>query len=293
MKSTNPILVTALPRFTGEAERIARHLGGEFSPYHKGIFAENFSHRPGIVAVMAAGIVVRSIAPHLSGKWQDPAVVVVSPDLSYAVPLIGGHHGANEIARRLSLMGITPVFTTATEALGRDSVEGIAARTGSAVINRDVTRVVNAAFIDIDLPVHAVRGPAVVIGGPGVAFLSREGEYSVGIGCRRGITGTGVRDAVLEILGKAGIESREVMVYATTEKKAHEHGLFEGIGLLGGTMVLLGDGVLEAYTGPSRSAAHRIGLSGVAEPAALAASVHKELVREKAVSGGVTVAIAR
>jgi len=50
---------------------------------------------------------------------------------------------------------------------------------------------------------------------------------------------------------------------------------------------------MEAHAGPSSSAAYRIGLSAVAEPAALAASVSKVLVREKVVKGGVTVAIAR
>jgi len=43
-----------------------------------------------IVAVMATGIAVRGIAPLLKDKWSDPAVVVVAPDLSFAIPVIGG-----------------------------------------------------------------------------------------------------------------------------------------------------------------------------------------------------------
>ncbi len=89
---------------------------------------------------MSMGIVVRSIAPLLEDKWNDPAVVVVSPDLAYAIPLIGGHHGANELAKELSALGIRPVITTATESAGRDSVEGVGERCGCDIVNRESTR---------------------------------------------------------------------------------------------------------------------------------------------------------
>ena len=75
---------------------------------------------------MSMGIVIRGIAPHLTDKWTDPAVVVVTPDFRYAIPLIGGHHGANELAGELAGLGLVPVISTATEATGRDSVEAIA-----------------------------------------------------------------------------------------------------------------------------------------------------------------------
>jgi cobalt-precorrin 5A hydrolase len=118
--------VIALPRFAGKAGEIARHLGADLIPYGPDAFASAFSSYRGIVAVMSAGIVVRSIAPLLKDKWSDPAVVVVSPDLTWAVPVAGGHHGANRIARSLAELGIRPVITTATETLGRMSVEAFA-----------------------------------------------------------------------------------------------------------------------------------------------------------------------
>ena len=55
---------------------------------------------------MSMGIVVRKIAPLLDDKWTDPAVVVVSPDFRYAIPLLGGHHGANELAKELAGLGL-------------------------------------------------------------------------------------------------------------------------------------------------------------------------------------------
>ena len=136
---------------------------------------------------MSMGIVVRKIAPLLDDKWTDPAVVVVSPDCRYAIPLLGGHHGANVLAKELAGLGLVPVITTATESRGRDSVESVAERSGTAVVNRDSTRAVNAALLERDLPVHAIEGPAIVLAGPDVSLLVRKGEYSVGIGCRKGV----------------------------------------------------------------------------------------------------------
>ncbi|HSQ92970.1 MAG TPA: cobalt-precorrin 5A hydrolase, partial [Methanoregula sp.] len=261
--------------------------------YDQTSFREAFCCRKRIVALMSMGIVVRKIAPLLGDKWTDPAVVVVSPDLAYAVPLLGGHHGANELAKELAGLGLVPVITTATESRGRDSVETIAARTGTMVLNRDSTRAVNAALLDGDVPVHAVRGPSVVLAGPDVSILVKTGEYSVGIGCRKG-TGAGeITAAVRAALAGNGIGEHEVFIYATTVKKLHEPGLIGAVGVLSGNLIFLDDDTINAQTGTGPSRASKIGLSGVAGPCALAASRHRELIMDKKVYGRVTVAIAR
>ena len=286
-------VVIALPRFRKEAERIGAFLGADVREYTPEIFSELFPEARRIVAVMSMGIVVRRIAPLLTDKWNDPAVVVVSPDMRYAIPLLGGHHGANSLAKELAGLGLCPVITTATEATGRDSVEGIADRGGLSVLNRDSTRAVNAALLDADVPVHAVSGPGMVIAGPGVSVLLRKGEYTVGIGCRKGITSGEVVDAVRAALEASGISGSEVLVFATTEKKMGETGLAEGVSALSGNLIFLDDDTINAQRGVSGSRATRIGLQGVAEPCALAVAKKKELVMGKKVYGRVTVAIAR
>jgi len=286
-------VVIALTRFMPDAERIAAFLGGEAREYTPDIFSEVFPKATRIVALMSMGIVVRKIAPLLDDKWNDPAVVVVSPDFRFAIPLLGGHHGANELAKELTGLGLTPVITTATEATGRDSVEAIADRSGCTIVNRDSTRAVNAAMLDADVHVHGVKGPAIVIAGPDVSFLVRSGEYSVGIGCRKGVSAEEVADAIRRALAAKGIQGSEVMVYATTTKKSGETGLIEGIGLVSGNLIFIDDATINAQTGTSPSKATRLGLLGVAEPCALAASKRKELVMGKNVYGRVTVAIAR
>lgn len=286
-------VVIAFPRSFSQAQRIADHLCATILRYEPGIFARAFGMADRIVALMATGIVVRSIAPLLQDKWVDPAIVVVSPDLSYAIPLIGGHHGANELAKELAPLGIRPVITTATEAFGQAAVEVIAARTGCEVLNRGSTRQVNAAILDGGVPAHTITGPAVLIAGPAVSVLTRKGEYVIGIGCRRGVRSDEVLAAVDNALAAVGISGDDVFVYATTAKKIREAGLLDAAGLLSACLIFLDDDTINAQAAPSPSGAMRIGLAGVAEPCALAVARRKEIVMKKTVYGRVTVAIAR
>jgi len=285
-------VVIALFRFLDKAKTVAQFLGAEVYEYGPGIFSEIFPRKRRIVAIMSMGIVVRGIAPLLEDKWNDPAVVVVSPDLAYAIPLIGGHHGANELAKELSALGIRPVITTATESAGRDSVEGVGERSGCEVVNRESTRQVNATMLDIDVPVFAIKGPGIVIAGPDVSVLLKKGEYTVGIGCRKGVKKDEVLDAIRNALVETGVSKDDVLVYATTQKKWNESGLTEAISALSGNLIFLDDETINAQIGVTSSRATKIGLLGVAEPCALAVAKKKDLIMAKKVYGRVTVAIA-
>jgi len=68
-----------------------------------------------IVAYIASGIVIRGLCPLLRNKWVDPAVVVLDKPLKHAIVLLGGHHGGNEVAKKLESIGIEAVITTAME----------------------------------------------------------------------------------------------------------------------------------------------------------------------------------
>lgn len=67
-----------------------------------------------IVGLCAAGALIRALAPVLSDKLGEPPVLAVSEDGSAVVPLLGGHRGANRLARRLAnMLEIDPAITTA------------------------------------------------------------------------------------------------------------------------------------------------------------------------------------
>lgn len=288
------VAVICLPRFRDRAERVAAAVGGDVLEYDPDAFASAFERYAALVAVMSAGIAVRAVAPLLRDKWSDPPLVVVSPDLCYVVPVLGGHHGGNALARRLAdALAATAVISTATECAGRPSVEGIADGAGCDVVNRDSTRAVNGAWLDGDLPVHAIAGPAVVIAGPAVSVLFPQGEYVVGVGCRRGVSAREVEDALRAALAGAEIRPEQVFAYATTVQKIDEPGLREGVAALGGSLVYLDDDTINGVEGCGPSRAGLIGLAGVAEPAALALARRGDWVMRKAAFGSVTVAVAR
>jgi len=289
----NDTLVIALPRFLAVAGRIAALLDAEVREYTPALFREIFPGTRRIVAVMSMGIVVRQIAPLIRDKWIDPAVVVVSPDFVYAIPVLGGHHGANELAKKLAALGLQPVITTATEATGRDSVEAVAQRSSCDIINRESTRLVNSALLDGDVPVYSVKGPGIVIAGPDVSILLKCGEFTVGIGCRKGVESAEVLDAIRAGLADTGVAENDILVYANTQKKWNETGLTEAISALSGNLIFLDDDTINAQEGVSPSRATKIGLSGVAEHCALAVAKRRELVMRKKVFGRVTIAIAR
>ena len=55
-----------------------------------------------IVALMASGALIRILAPLLADKTTEPPVLALAEDGSSAVPLLGGHHGANALARMIA-----------------------------------------------------------------------------------------------------------------------------------------------------------------------------------------------
>lgn len=69
------------------------------------LMAEIYSQYEGFVMIMATGIVVRTIAPYIVHKTQDPAVVVMDEHGRYVISLLSGHlGGANELAQQLADM---------------------------------------------------------------------------------------------------------------------------------------------------------------------------------------------
>ncbi|MDD1711334.1 MAG: cobalt-precorrin 5A hydrolase [Methanoregulaceae archaeon] len=285
--------VIYLPRFSEAAGRIASVLAADLVEYSETAFSKAVSQYREIAAVMSIGIAVRGIAPHLKDKWTDPALVVVTPDLRLAIPVTGGHHGANAMARELAPLGTIPVITTATEREGLFSVEGIAAEGGYSLVNRDTSKPVNAGFLDGIAGIYSIKGPAVVIGDKETAFLVADGEYSVGIGCRKDTGAEEIEHTVRTVLARSGIRPDQVFIYATTAKKSHESGILDAVRALGRPLLYLDDETINALPPHSGSRASRIGLSGVAEPCALATAKRRELVLEKTIIGGVTIAIAR
>ena len=81
------------------------------------VAAEMWKRCDGLVFIMATGIVVRTLAPHLVSKLSDPAVLVMDDRGQNIISLLSGHlGGANRLTAYLaSQLGANPVITTATD----------------------------------------------------------------------------------------------------------------------------------------------------------------------------------
>ncbi len=273
-------------------------MAGDLIIYSKEAFRTAFTQYKAIIAVMACGIVVRELAPLLDDKWTDPPVVVVDAGLNYGIALCGGHHGANELAQRLAGTGAHPVITTATESLGRPSVEGTSQVLDCDIVNKDSTRAVNSHLLKSDLPVIEIHGPKVVVVDADVSVLQKKaGERKmgviVGIGTRRNVSSGNVVDAIQTALSECRLSMADVELFASADVKEHETGIIEAIRSIGGHIVFVPGNVINSINPPSDSEAERLGLTGVCEPAALALSREHNLIMKKKVYNNVTIAIAR
>ncbi|MBC3362955.1 precorrin-3B C(17)-methyltransferase [Pseudomonas sp. SWRI154] len=69
-----------------------------------------------IIALCAAGIVIRTLAPLLLEKGAEPPVLAVAEDGSAVVPLLGGLGGVNGMARDIAAtLHVAPAITTSGE----------------------------------------------------------------------------------------------------------------------------------------------------------------------------------
>jgi cobalt-precorrin 5A hydrolase len=122
-----------------------------------------------IIGVMAAGIVVRAVAPCLKSKLSDPAVVCVDVSGRFAISLLSGHYGgANELTRIIAReIGAIPVVTTASDVMGKISVDEVARLMHCKIRNPDSLVAVNSALVngkrvvlvaDVKFPIDMILG---------------------------------------------------------------------------------------------------------------------------------------
>jgi cobalt-precorrin 5A hydrolase len=128
-----------------------------------------FEKVDGIIGVMAAGIIVRAVAPCLKSKLSDPAVVCVDVSGRFAISLLSGHYGgANELAKIVAReIGAVAVVTTASDVMGKISVDEVARLLHCNIRNPDSLVAVNSALVNgkrlVIVPVGDVKIPPNMI----------------------------------------------------------------------------------------------------------------------------------
>lgn len=227
------------------------------------LLPELFSRVSGLICIMATGIVMRSLAPHLRGKSVDPAVVVVDEAGSFAISLLSGHlGGANDLARRVAeLTGGQAVITTATDVHGLLAWDEAARRADLAIeplkqIQRLNSLLLRGAVIALVDPQERIAPwfattPGVVLtpsfhaaqalppegkvfvthcllpekSDDAPLLLLRPRDLFVGLGCNRGTTAEEIEIAVKRTLENAGLVFSSIAGLATISAKSDEAGL--------------------------------------------------------------------
>ncbi|OAN65516.1 precorrin-3B C(17)-methyltransferase [Magnetospirillum moscoviense] len=279
---------------------------------------ELFAQGKRIIGVCAAGILVRAVAPLLADKQSEPAVLAVAVDGSAVVPLLGGHHGANQLARQVAMLtgGQAAITTAGDVALGLALDEPPAGwRVGNPAAIKPVTAALlaggrvrleveagNAEWLD-GLPTAEDGQPLVRVTDHAVAtdedeLLLHPPVLALGVGCERDCDPAELAGLVDEVLAANSLAAGAIACVVSVDLKACEPAVLQLAQRLGVparffTPARLADEA-PRLANPSEVVAREIGCPGVSEGAALAAAGPQAiLVVEKTKSKRATLAIAR
>ena len=291
------------------------------------ILAQNWGHYSGHVAVAAAGIVVRAMAPLLADKKHDPAVVVLDHNGHYAVSLLAGHlGGANELARRIAdILGGQAVITTGTDAMDRPSLDLLARDRRLIVENWEALPRISRAVLESETVMvrdpegwlkpalegwpelfHFADDPSagddsvIWVGEelrpfPASWLIMRPPSLVAGMGCNRGTPADEIVTLLRRTLDDQGWSASCLAVLASIEAKQDEAGLLEAARLLNMKTVFYPAAELAQVDAPHPSAVveKHMGVKSVCEAAALQAAGPNRLLVPKTKTRNVTLALAR
>jgi cobalt-precorrin 5A hydrolase / precorrin-3B C17-methyltransferase len=252
----------------------------------KSHLADLFKQGHSIIGICAAGILIRSIAAHTDDKNTDPPVIAVSEDGRSVVPLLGGHHGANELAVKIaSLSRGHAAITTASDVMLGVSLDE--PPEGYVIADRRLVKPAMARLLAGEW-LRSVDGSAPWLasvthddGTIPLAVTTKRAERGnvtfhpqslvVGVGCERGTSPDEVQQLVNTALLENGLAREAIAHYATIDVKEDE----PAISKLGEVRYFTA-AQLQAeehrVKSPSDVVKAEVGTSSVCEAAALAAA---------------------
>ena len=300
--------------------------------YHKNVkkcFPILFYEYDAIIAVMASGILIRSIAPLVESKVTDPAVINIDDNGKFVISALSGHlGGANELAGKVAgLIDATPVITTSTDVnkklgidvlakdlyLSIDNTKEILHFNKAILEGREISLTVNPDMnfdylfdylnnVTLEINVSIEYSPKVNTDEIHVSFDGhelklKERKIIVGIGCRRGKECRFIYDGLKKSLNDLKISHSRVNLLASAEIKKDEKGILELSEKLNIPVEFVEIDKLKLFESSDVSKSEfvysKFGIYGVCEPSALImAGFDSELIYKKTSYDGVTIAVA-
>lgn len=299
----NPVILALSASGEATAHRIAAALGlsvhGRQDRVEKAdaFFANALDHARDlfaagvpVIGVCASGILIRGVAPLLADKTAEPPVVSVADDGSVVIPLLGGHRGANRLAKQIAeaLGGVAAVTTAGDLAIGAaldappagyrlanpDDAKSVMA----ALLNGAQPRIEGTDLFDLDSAENGTITLAVTEEprkGDSQTLVYHPQSFALGLGCARNADPEEMWTLVTETLANAGIAAGAIACVNSIGLKADEPAINEVAQRLGVPFRLFEAAELEAETprlaNPSEVVFAEVGCHGVSEAAALAA----------------------
>lgn len=284
------------------------------------LLKDNWLEFDGFILIMATGIVVRSIAPLLSDKRKDPAIVVMNETGKHAISLLSGHlGGANQLAiETAKLIGAEPVISTSSDCQKLPAID-IWARDNSLIaFNQEMVTTVSAklvnegslqVFVDDNCektPLPSPIAPTIDINSADIIITFKPKTFSkkslilvpqklvLGIGCKRNTPVDDLENALTELCKDLLIPKESIAKICSIDAKSDELGLLQLAEKLGLEIAFFSKDELNKFSDltVSKAAMKAVGAIGVAEPAALLGANSNELFMPKRKCPNLTMALA-
>lgn len=281
----------------------------------------------GLIFISSTGIAVRMINPFIEDKTKDPAIVVLDDMGKFSISLLSGHiGGANLLAKDIGeILGSIPVITTATDNRGIESVDIFAKSNNyymedmktvttitSLMVNEKTIglyteddKVINYNNIirvrDLNNIDDKIEGLIIVsskkinninVEIPTTYLIPR--NVNIGVGCRKGVEGKRIIEAIKEVLEKLNLSKESVQAIGTVEVKKDEEGIIEASKHFNCPMKIFTIDeikVIEDKFEKSRFVKDTIGVYSVSEPCAYL--LGGRLIHIKSKHNGITISISK
>ena len=300
--------------------------------YHKNVkkqFPILFYEYDAIIAIMASGILVRSIASLIDSKVTDPAVLNIDDNGNFVISLLSGHlGGANKLTQKVaSLIGATPVITTSTDVNKKLGIDVLAkdlylsinntneilffnkcilqGKEISLIINPNgnfnyLFKYLNDNTLEINISINyssKANDNEIIAHVDNHELILKERKIVVGIGCKRGKECINIYNALKNSIKELNMDISRINQLASAEIKKNEKGMLKLSEKLDIPIHFVDLEKLKLFESndiqKSEFVKSKFGIYGVCEPSALImAGFDSKLIYKKTSYSGVTIAIA-
>lgn len=300
--------------------------------YHKNVknhFPILFYEYDAIIAIMASGILIRTITPLIESKVTDPAVLNVDDNGKFVISTLSGHlGGANKLTNKIAnLIDAIPVVTTSTDVNKKLGIDVLANDLYLSIDNTNEILFFNKAILDgkhlnftinpnknfdylfnylksVTLEIHLsvsysndLNNDEIHVTLDDHKIILKEKKIVVGIGCRRGKECFKIYEALTNSINELNIDKSRINMLSSAEIKSDEQGILELSDKLNIPVNFVELNKLQLFESKdiqkSEFVYSEFGIYGVCEPSALiTAGFDSKLIYKKTSYDGVTIAIA-